>query len=179
MNYEIRKVKPEEVKTALDLALHVFMEYEAPIYSSEGTQKFTKDHIENEKHINSYISGKHLMLGAFYGKRIIGLVSERGNGRISMVFVDKEYHRQGVATSIMERMVVALRLQGHNKITLISSPYAVSFFKHFGFIETEMELKKDGFIFTPMEYTPRELWDVYDKNRVKIGKVVERGRPMS
>jgi predicted N-acetyltransferase YhbS len=100
------------------------------------------------------------MLGAFDGERIIGLISERGNGRISMVFVDKAYHRQGVAASIMEKMVAALKLQGFDTIILDSSPYGVPFYHHFGFIDTDTEQRKSGFIFTPMMYTPKELWDI-------------------
>lgn len=119
------------------------------------------------------------MIGAFDGERIIGLISERGNGRISMVFVDKAYHRQGVATAIMEKMVVTLKLHGFDIITLDSSPYGVPFYHHFGFIDTDTEQHKDGFVFAPMSYTPMELWDVYDINRIRTGRIVERGRTMT
>lgn len=96
-----------------------------------------------------------------------------------MVFVDKAYHSQGVATAIMEKMVVSLKLQGFEKITINSSPYGLPFYHKFGFIDIYSEQKKDGFIFTPMQYTPKELWDVYNKDRIKIGKIVERGRTMA
>ncbi|MHB1150956.1 MAG: GNAT family N-acetyltransferase [Eubacteriales bacterium] len=179
MQYIIRQVKPEEVRAALDLARSVFMEYVAPDYSEEGIQQFITDCINNEQYIENYVTGRHLMFGAFDGERIIGLISERGNGRISIVFVDKAYHRQGVATAVMEKMVVALKLQSFDIITLDSSPYAVPFYHHFGFIDTDTVQQKNGFVFTPMSYTPMELWDVYDKNRIKTGRIIERGRTMA
>ena len=77
---------------------------------------------------------------------------------------------------MMEQMICLLKLRGSNKITLNSSPYGLPFYQHFGFITTDSEQHKDGFIFTPMVYMPNEIWDVYDENRNKTGRFVERGR---
>lgn len=178
MNYIIRQTEPGEVRAALDLALRVFMEYEAPLYGKEALEKFINDCILSKQYAGNYISGRHLILGAFAGDKIVGMMSERGDGHISMAFVDKAYHRQGIATSMMEKMTVELKLRGYNTITLNSSPYGLPFYRHFGFTDTGPEQKKDGFIFTPMSYTPGELWDIYDKNRIKTGRIVERGRTM-
>lgn len=178
MKYMTRRVKPEEVKSALNLARKVFMEFMEPIYSSGAINKFILDYIENKTYINNYVTGKHLMLVSFDKDRIIGLVAEQGNSNISMVFVDKAYHRQGVATYIMENMVVELKLKGFNKIMINSSPYALPFFHSFGFNSINTEQSMDGFIFTPMQYIPNELWDIYDNNRIKSGRIIERGRNM-
>lgn len=178
MKYMTRRVKPEEVKSALNLARKVFTKFVAPIYTDEAINKFIKDCIDNEEYINNYISGNHIMLIALDKECIIGLISERGNANISMLFIDENYHRQGVATAIMEKMVVELRMNGFNKITLDSSPYALPFYHSFGFTEITPQQNINGFIFTPMQYIPNELWDIYDKNRIKSGKIVERGRKM-
>ena len=42
---------------------------------------------------------------ALDGDKIVGLVNERGNGHISMLFVDGPYHRQGIATTLMSNIV--------------------------------------------------------------------------
>jgi predicted N-acetyltransferase YhbS len=179
MKYEIRPVKPEEVRAALDMAYKVFMEFEAPVYCEEGIKTFYNDCTANDAFADNYISGRHLMLGAFDGEKIVGMIASKGDSHISMVFVDKNYQRQGVATSIMCEMVVALKLGGAEKITVNSSPYGVPFYHNFGFVDTDKEQTVNGLTFTPMVYTPKELWDVYDKNRNKTGKIVERGKPMS
>ena len=49
--YEIRKIRPNEVEEALNLALEVFMQFEAPVYKREGVETFKKDIIENRKFI--------------------------------------------------------------------------------------------------------------------------------
>ena len=38
--YEIRKIRPNEVEDALNLALEVFMQFEAPVYKREGVETF-------------------------------------------------------------------------------------------------------------------------------------------
>lgn len=175
MNYTVRPVKPAEVRAALLLAYKVFMEFEAPAYSEEGVHNFVSDCIENDSFENNYTSGKHLMLGAFDGDRIIGMIAKKNGNHICLLFVDKDYHRQGIASALMREMVVALKLKGADRITVNSSPYGLPFYKHFGFTETGNEQTVNGITFVPMAYVPNELWDVYDKNRVKTGRIFERG----
>lgn len=172
----IRQATPDDVRPAFELALCVFNEFEAPTYEPIAIDKFKSDCIENQNYINNYLSGNHLMYVALENEKIIGMINERGNGRISMLFVDGEYQRQGIAKSLMERMVCELKLRGINKITLQSSPYAVPFYKNFGFIQTSVEQKLNGFIITPMEYIPNEIWDVLDSSGDKTRRYVERGR---
>lgn len=179
MKYLIRQATPDDVIPALQLALRVFIEYEAPVYSGGAIDKFKADCVGNECYIQNYISGNHLMYIALDDEKIVGVINERGNGRISMLFVDGEYHRQGIATALMERMVCELKLQGIEKITLHSSPYGVPFYKNFGFIATDIERKLDSFIVTPMEYTPKEILDIIDENGNKTGRYIERGRKMA
>lgn len=94
MTYTIRKATADDICLALDLALRVFMKFEAPDYEIGAVDKFKADCIENIDYINNYRTEKHLMLIAFDGDKIIGVINERGNGHISMVFVDDAYHRQ-------------------------------------------------------------------------------------
>jgi 8-oxo-dGTP diphosphatase len=174
-----RKAKPEDIYPAFELALRVFIEFEAQDYEQDAVVKFKSDCIDNEEYINNYVTGKHLMYVALEGNKIVGFVNERGNGHISMLFVDGLHHRQGIATTLMNNIVCDLKLCGFDKITLNSSPYGLPFYKHFGFKPTDTEQKKDGFIFTPMSYEPNEIWDVYDSNRNKTGRYAERGRKMA
>jgi 8-oxo-dGTP pyrophosphatase MutT (NUDIX family) len=110
---------------------------------------------------------------------VVGVIAEKwGNGLINLLYVDGAYHRQGIATALMSLMVCELKLRKFDKITLLSSACALPFYQHYGFKPTDSEKRQGGFVFTPMEYTPREIWDVYDENRSKTGRFHERSRPM-
>lgn len=152
-----RKAKPEDIYPAFELALQVFMEFEAPVYEQDAVVNFRNDFIDNEKYINNYVTGKHLMYVALEDNKIVGLVNERGNGHITMLFVDGLYHRRGIATTLMNYMVCELKLRGFNKITLNSSPYGLPFYKHYGFKPIDTEQKKGGFIYIPMAYEINEI----------------------
>ncbi|MCL2487278.1 MAG: GNAT family N-acetyltransferase [Oscillospiraceae bacterium] len=182
MTYTIRQAAPSDIRPALDLAMRVFMEFEAPVYGPEAPGNFMRDVVTNEPFIKNCARGTCLLFVALDCSRIVGVIGERHSGEdghICILFVDRACHRQGIAAALTERMVCALKLRGHDTVTVNSSPYALPFYRCFGFTETGPEQKLDGFIFTPMTYTPGEIWDVYDRDRNKTGRYTERGRPMA
>jgi ribosomal protein S18 acetylase RimI-like enzyme len=138
--YTIRQALAEDISPALDLALNVFIEYEMPDYEPEALENFKRGMVVGRLFV------------ALDGDRIIGLINERRNGHISMLFVDGRYHRKGIATALMKEMVGALKDEGITRITLNSSPYGMAFYEHYGFKATDCVQHVDGFIFTPMEY---------------------------
>jgi GNAT superfamily N-acetyltransferase len=153
MRYEIRKATPNDIRPAIDHTPQASIEFDA--------------------------SDCNLMFVALDGEKIVGVIGECGDGHISIVSVDGVYQRQRIATALMSRMVCALKLRGFDKITLNSPPEALPFFKHFGFVPADIEQKLNGLILTPMLYEPNEIWDVYDHNRNKTGRFIERGRAMA
>ena len=182
MKYQIRHATTDDIYPALDLALRVFTEYEAPEYPPEGLPHFIADIEAKKQSLDMYQLGQRLMIIAQDGNKIIGMLestAKNNNGHINTLFVDGVYHRQGIATALMENMVCVLKLRGYNKITVNSSPYGLPFYQHFGFIPTEPEQTKNGFIFTPMVYKPNEIWDVLDENGNKTDRFHERGRKMA
>lgn len=153
--YEIRKITDTEVDEALELALEVFMEFEAPDYKPEGVETF-KSFIRNETLIKGYKSGQCPIYGAFDGEKLIGLMGMRvTKTHINLAFVKREYHRRGVATAIFNYLLE--NLLGENpsmsEITLNSSPYGLPFYLRLGFVPQSNEQEADGMRFTPMKYT--------------------------
>lgn len=178
MSYIYRKAMPDDVRLALDLALKVFMEFEAPEYEPEAVDKFKADIVYNEQFIKNWEHGTRTMYVALDNDKIVGVIGEKwNNGHINIVFVDGNYHRRGIASELMNHMVCDLKLRGFSKITLFSSPYGLPFYLNYGFTSTDVEQHSDGFIYIPMAYTPNEIWDVYDENRNLTGRYIERGRP--
>ena len=153
--YEIRKIKENEVKEALDLAMEVFLQFQAPDYKPEGVETFRKV-VQNEEYIAKCGQGICPIYAAFDGGKIIGIMGMRANRtHINLVFTKKEYHRQGVATSIFRYLLEDLRKENPElkEITLNSSPYGRPFYLHIGFEPLSEEQEQDGIRFTPMKYT--------------------------
>lgn len=148
-----RKASKEDIRPALDLALRVFMDFEAKEYEPEAIIRFKEDIIYNDTAIKNWETGKNSMYVASENDRIVGVIGERlGNGHISILFVDGQYHRRGIASELMNHIICDLKLRGASKITVFSSPYGLPFYKHYGFVPTDVEQQKNGFIFTPMEF---------------------------
>lgn len=154
--YRIRKITAAETDEALALALEVFMQFEAPDYKPEGTAAFKRDMIENEEYIQNCRQGICPIYAAFDGERIIGIMGMRPNKtHINLVFVKKEYHRQGVATALFHFLLEDVLRENPDlkEITLNSSPYGKPFYLHIGFVPLSEEQETDGIRFTPMKYT--------------------------
>lgn len=178
-----RKAVPEDIHPALDLVLRVFIEFDAPYYEQEAVIHFKEDIkqiLANATYARDIQQGKYLLLLALDGDRIVGVIGNRAKGdEIGTLFVDGEYHRQGVATELMNRMVCELKLRRFDRITVDASPYGFPFYEKFGFSPTDTEKKLNGFIYTPMAYVPNEIWDILDEHGKKTGRYAERGRKMA
>jgi GNAT superfamily N-acetyltransferase len=138
--YKIHRPNAEETKQALDLALRVFTEYEMPEYEPEALVNFMLALKIN----NAFVATQN-------GK-IIGMINERGGGHVSMLFVDGDYHRNGIATALMNHIADDLKSEGVMQITVNSSPFGVPFYEKYGFTPTDEMQHKDGFIYLPMSY---------------------------
>ena len=145
----VRPARPEDVRPALALALRVFIEFEAPVYAPEAVDNFKADCIENESYIGNDISGRHAMFVAYDSSKLVGMVCEKDSNHISILMVDGAYHRQGIATALMDAIIGAM---APARITVNSSPYALPFYSGYGFAPTGAEQKLNGFLFTPMSY---------------------------
>lgn len=159
MMYEIRKIKENEVEEALNLAMEVFMQFEAPDYKPQGVETF-RNFVQREEYIEKCRQGICPIYAAFDGGKIIGIMGMRANRtHINLVFTKKEYHRQGVATSIFRYLLQDLIRENPElrEITLNSSPYGRPFYLHIGFEPLSEEQEQDGIRFTPMKYTVRSV----------------------
>ena len=72
--------------------------------------------------------------------------------RIALFSVDKQYQRQGVGRKLFKTALSnKSRTDGHDKITVNASRYAVSIYQRLGFVPTDTEQTVNGLVFTPME----------------------------
>lgn len=146
----IREISSNEQKSALELALRVFMEYEAPDYSGEGVETFKRTAIYNKEYIDSIT-----IYGAFENRILLGIIATRNEGNhIALFFVEGQYHRQGIGRKLFQEVLEHSR---SNEITVNSSPYAKEVYRHLGFKDTAAEQITDGMRYTPMVFKKESL----------------------
>ena len=159
-----RKANAEEIHPALALWFKIWNEFIVPC---ETTELSNYDEItQNSGLLRKYENGDRNMFVATDGNRIVGVIGADADGNTIRppLCVDSEYHRQGIATELLHRMVCELKMAGYDCIKLDSSEYALHFYKSFGFVQTGAQQQHDGFVSIPMEYIPNEIWDVLDIN---------------
>lgn len=163
MPYIFEKIKIEELEETLHLVKKVFDEFEAPYYSKEGIENFYK--FANYDNVMSLLTKNVKIIVTKHNAKIIGMIAFRDNSHISMLFVDKNYHKQGIASKLFK--MSKLYCRENNKelqaITVNSSPYAVGFYQKLGFKETNKEQIVDGIRFTPMKLEIYNLKEYEEK----------------
>lgn len=147
MDITIRDLSNNEVAIALELTWDVFMEFEAPDYSQEGINEF-RCFLDNRNGIE-----KLRFFGAFNRDKLVGTLAMRQN-HISLLFVRKEFHRQGIAKKLFRHMLSQIT---SNEITVNSSPYALEVYGKLGFTATNTEQVTNGIRYTPMLHTRRNF----------------------
>ena len=74
------------------------------------------------------------------------------NSHISLLFVDWQYHRRGIARQLFAYIRNRALNAGCTEITVHSSPYAVPVYQKFGFIKTGPEQELNGIRYIPMKH---------------------------
>lgn len=151
MDYIIKKVNNEEIDKGLALIWRTFKEFIAPDYTEEAVSHFKENRIDNPDYKQAYVNGIEVMYGAYVKGELAGVLSVKGGEFISCAFVDKKYHRMGIASGLFNKVLPILKENGAKKIRLNSSPYAVPFYHSIGFKDISQQQVYQGILFTPME----------------------------
>ena len=152
ISVQIRPAKKVDWENAMELAFKVFLKYEAMDYGEEGIRHFA-EFVSDESLRKMFLIGEYLLFVALDGEEIVGLISLRSGNHISLLFVDEKYHRQGIGSALIKYLQeYMLQNTKHTKVTVFASPYGIPFYHKVGFKDIGQETKKDGIIFTPMEF---------------------------
>ena len=137
---------------ATELAFRVFLKYEAKEYGEKGTDSFMK-FLTSPSLEKLFKADKYIVYIAMKGNDIIGVASVRSGNHLSLLFVDEDYHRQGVASNLIKTVQdYLLRETDYQTLTVHSSPYGIPFYERMGFKATDDQITaEDGIIYTPME----------------------------
>lgn len=151
MKYDIEELNSDsDLKESLHLVKKVFDEYEAPIYSKEGVKNFYK--FIDYDYVRLKLNEDTKMLVAKKDEKVIGVITIRNKSHIPMLFVDKDYHKQGIGSTLMKYAIFYCTYnEKTEKITVNAAPYATEFYKKLDFKESGKEQVVNGIKFTPME----------------------------
>lgn len=148
--YLIRPLYKSEWEEAMQLAWDTFVLFEAPEYSKEGIKNF-KNFVRDPILKTLFLEEKYRTLAAFYNGLMVGIIGVRNENHISLLFVDSEFHRKGIATRLVKKMMEETAVKyGKREMTVNSSPYAVGFYHKLGFKDLSNEITTDGIRYTPM-----------------------------
>lgn len=149
--YEIRWATSEDWPATMTMIWKTFMKFEAQDYSREGILNF-REFITNGMIYHMFQDGRYPMLVATDGERIIGEISVRNHNHISLLFVDEDYHKQGIGSELIRRMGEYLKEEKHEiYMSVKAAPYAVGFYRKQGFCISSPEEEYSGIRVTSME----------------------------
>lgn len=138
-----RRLREEETAQALELALRVFLRFEAPDYPPEGTETFAAS-LRDER----YVSALRLY-GAFCDGVLVGMLATRSEGtHIALFFVEERCQRQGVGRALFQ---AARSNCPGGRMTVHAAPCAVPFYRRLGFRDAAAERTEHGIRYVPME----------------------------
>jgi len=122
--YEVRWAKEEEWSPSMKMIWKTFLKYEGEDYTQEGIRNFF-DFISDDNLYCAFLRGDYQLLVALDGQRVIGAASIRNRNHLSLLFVDEQYHHQGVGRALMKRLCEYLKTEaGERYISLKAAPYA-------------------------------------------------------
>ena len=150
-NYTFRMAVEKDWEPAMKLAWETFLIFEAQEYGEEGIESF-RDFISDQRLKNMFLKGEYQMMVALHEDEIIGFITVRNRSHISLLFVNKKYHRQGIGSILIEKMGEYLITEvGVDYMTVDSAPYALEFYHKLGFWDLAPRQQKQGIIYTSMK----------------------------
>ena len=150
-NFEFRMAYEKDWEPAMKLAWETFLIFEANDYSQEGIESF-RDFISDQWLKKMFLKGQYQMFVALDQGKIIGFLTVRNEHHISLLFVDKNYHRKGVGKTLVEKAGEYLITEmGVDYMTVDSAPYALEFYHKQGFWDLAPRQQNQGIIYTSMK----------------------------
>ena len=86
---------------AMKLAWDTFVKFNAPNYSDEGIENFKK-FVNDDMLRKMFIAGHYQLFVAVEDDKYVGMLSLREKKHISLLFVDGDYHGNGIGSALIK-----------------------------------------------------------------------------
>lgn len=156
-NFGMRRTKSGDEIEICNLVARSFNEFIAPEFSEEGIEEFFK--YSNPRDFIKRAESGYFSMVAVNNSSIAGMIEIKQNNHLSMLYVDKDYHRRGIAKCLIREALknVKPQIEISTDITVNSSRYAVPFYEKLGFLQFDEEKAIYGVIHIPMMVTYSKL----------------------
>ena len=151
----VRKYRRTDARQVAALISKTFAQFN----SREGTRAGVRRYIEYFTphgrplaELHRLFSRTPFRLVAVQGTRVVGVLRARENHLVNL-FVDEDYHRQGIASRLFLRFENACRKHGFGYVTVKSSLFAVPFYQSVGYKKTTGVRNLHGLKVQPMRKT--------------------------
>jgi GNAT superfamily N-acetyltransferase len=151
-----RPLLPGEEVEVSNLVARSFNEYIAPDFPEEGIEEFFR--YANPRALRKRSDGSHFVIIAEAEGVIAGMIEVREMRHVSMLFVDKTFHKRGIGKELFKAALDRIKSESRppKKVTVHSSRYAVPFYESLGFVRSDEEKIIHGVIHIPMALMLRE-----------------------
>ena len=147
----IKEIEESEYADAMETVWKVFLKFNAPDYNMEGIDNF-RDFLVDEQLYKMFLNRQYRIFAFYENDRIEGVASVRNENHISLLFVSSDYQKRGVGTALLNYVrLFCNEYEGRDSMTVNAAPYAVDFYRKYGFSDTGEAKETDGIIYTPMK----------------------------
>lgn len=146
----VKQIRLGEEIEVCNLVAKSFNEFIAPEFSDEGIEEFFK--YSNPREFKKRSESGYFSMVAKSQDKLAGMIEVKGDSHISMLYVDRAFHRKGIAKILVKQALERISSEKNisGDITVNSSRYAVPFYERLGFLQFEEEKSIYGVIHIPM-----------------------------
>ena len=91
----VKLAEARDWEAAIGVAWITFQQISAQVCDEEGARCF-RDGLTSTQLYIDFLQGKYQLFCAYDGSKLIGMISLRNETHISLLFVDENYHKQGI-----------------------------------------------------------------------------------
>lgn len=107
----------------------------------------------NHRAIKDYMEQGFSYLVAQSDKKIVGVIAMKDYSHMFHLFVDKAFHKKGIAKSLWKEIFDHSLKNGNSGVfTLNSTSYALPVYQRWGFSTTDEQQSRHGIRYTPMKF---------------------------
>ena len=106
----IKELSKIEIKQALNLVNTVFSEFVAADYSEQGNKTFD-DYlkVKYDEVVNDVQTVHKRIWGYYLNNEVVCVIATRDISHIALMFVDKKYHRRGIAKQLYNTVLTGIK----------------------------------------------------------------------
>jgi GNAT superfamily N-acetyltransferase len=143
-------MRPDEADAVCAMISRVFDEFVGYEYTRAGVRAFYA--YANPQKMVPRLGNGNFVLVARHQAEIVGMIEFRNYDHLSLLFVDKQFHRRGISRRLLTLALEICRIRRPdvNTISVNSSRYAAPVYQKLGFDPTGPKKTIDGITFVPM-----------------------------